>query len=90
MKATPNNASTGRYYSCADSAWHPTTSSIWPSILLTKDDTPPVLQFNNAASIEDYVAAPNVAASWSFTGTEYGSDSISVTQYDATLTVSAP
>jgi hypothetical protein len=61
---------------------------IFPHIQLTKSDNPPLLQFGSAASLEGYVAAPDSGGSWMFRGTKYSADSMSVTEYDATLTVS--
>jgi hypothetical protein len=54
---------------------------------LTKSDDPPVLQFGNSASLESWVQAPTGSASWSFHGEKYSADSMSVTVYDATLSV---
>jgi|GEM_PF-1602964 hypothetical protein len=89
MTSAPNNAGQGQDFVCfPDSAWEPETANIWPKILLTKEDNPPVLQFGSGASLEAYVAAPTGGATWTFTGTHYSADSMSVTQYNATLTVS--
>jgi hypothetical protein len=90
MQQTPNNAGVGQYFDCVDSVWKNETVNIWPAIRLSKDDVPPVLQFASAATLENYVTTPTAGASWTFSGTQYSADSLSVTQYDATLTVSAP
>jgi hypothetical protein len=91
MQQTPNNAGVGQQFVCfPDSAWKDMTANIWPNIQLTKDDDPVILQFTSTTALEDYVAAPTGAASWTLSGTQYSADSMSVTQYDATLTVSAP
>jgi hypothetical protein len=88
MMSTPNKAGKGQDWSCADSVWKDASIDIWPHVSLTKDDDPVVLQFGNSATLEDYVAAPTGSASWSFHGTKYSADSMSVTEYDATLSVS--
>jgi hypothetical protein len=91
MQQTPNNAGNGQTFVCIpDSAWKAQTANIWPHILLTKSDNPIILQFGSATTLEDYVTAPDGGASWTLSGTQYSADSMSVTQYDATLTVSAP
>ncbi len=88
MMSVPNNAGQGQYYSCPDSTWKDRTVSIWPGVTLTKSDDPVVLQFGNSTSLEDWVTSPTTTGSWSFRGTKYSADSMSVTEYDATLSVS--
>jgi hypothetical protein len=89
MMSTPNKAGQGEYFDClVDSCWKPTTLDIFPHITLTKSDVPPVLHFGGTATLEGYVAAPDSGGSWMFRGIKYSADSMSITEYDATLTVS--
>jgi hypothetical protein len=88
ITSNPNTAGKGQYFDCSDSTWKDRTANIEPHISLTKDDDPQVLMFPNSQDLEDWVAAPTSGKSWSFTGTKYSSDSLRITTYEATLTVS--
>jgi hypothetical protein len=88
ITSNPNHAGSGQYFDCVDSVWKSETPNIDPAIRLTKSDDPIVLVFTSAASLESYVDTPTTAATWTLHGTQYSADSMTVTQYDATLTVS--